>query len=36
MEIQFMPGPGILGENVAAQVPTAYFGSTALYYEMHR
>jgi prepilin-type N-terminal cleavage/methylation domain-containing protein len=36
MEIQFMPGAGILGENVAAQKPIAYFGSTAFYYEMNR
>ena len=36
MEVQLMPGPGILGENTAIQQPIPFFGSAALYYEMHK
>ena len=36
IEVQLMPGPGILGENTALQQPIPFFGSAALYYEMHK
>ena len=36
IEMQFMPGSGILGESASAAQPVAYFGSSALYYEMHQ
>ena len=36
MEVELMPGPGILGQQAATEVAVPFLGSAALYYEMHR
>jgi hypothetical protein len=35
MEIQLMPASNIMAEEMVAQLATPFFGSAALYYEMH-
>ena len=35
-EIQMVPAPNIMAEEMVATVATPFFGSAALYYEMHR